>query len=241
MSQLSSGTAKEKKETRKSSCVSYANRGLLTFPPVTVFPPISSLDISNNPEIKDFTGLKFIPSLCVLRANKTGISSFVGALRLPLLEELCLDETPISKFKHLKMMSLICFGPSLKVVNGQVTTEKAIQAAEESSPTYLDWLMNGYVILNAKTKEVWKPGDKESVLLDLEPDKAKEMEQELADKTRQADELMAELSRLLRQRGKEKSMSASSRRTSSAQGNRGTKKDLSDSTDRFVDGLGQDD
>ena len=240
MSQAST-TATEKKEVRKISCASYVNRGLDRMPAIKVFPPISSLDVSNNPNIKDFTGLKFIPSLCVLRANKTGISSFVGALRLPLLEELCLEDTPLSKYKTLKMMSIISFGSSLKIVNGEITTEKSIELAEAGRETFANWLSKGFVILNAKTKEVWKPGEKESILLDLEPEEAKTMEDELAEKTKEANQLMEELRQLLKQKEKEKSAAATQRKAVSSQSTRSQNKDLSDSTDRFVDGLGQDD
>ena len=182
----------------KPVCVTWTNRKLSTLPTMRLTPPIAEIDVSDNPKIKDFTGLKFLPSLSVLRANHTGIASFRGALQLPLLQELSIEGTPLASYKHMRTMALICFGSSLRVINGVFTTADNIATADANRHQFIDVLYDGYVILNLSRKEVWKEGEKNSLILDMDPEDAREVRAQIDEKRQQTNELMNEMRTLLR-------------------------------------------
>lgn len=184
----------------KPVCVTWTNRKLSTLPTLKLTPPIAEIDVSDNPRIKDFTGLKFLPSLSVLRANHTGISSFRGALQLPLLQELSLEGTPIATYKYMRLMALMCFGTNIRVINGVFTTDEAAATAAEQRHHFIDVLLDGYLILNLPKKEVWLPGEKNSLILDMDPEEAREVRAQIAEKRQQTNEILTEMRELLRAR-----------------------------------------
>jgi len=149
--------------------ISLENRGLTAFPKVKGFSRIAWLDVSRNP-IRDFAGLRHLASLCVLQANATAIATFKGSLRLPLLETLSLKGTPVAGYGLMSVMAVICFGPSLKTVNGARVDEKTTPRVARRCELVEPWLRKGFVLLDEVRCEVWRPGSSESVLIDVDVD-----------------------------------------------------------------------
>jgi hypothetical protein len=118
--------------------------GLKKFPrgPST---PITDWRLGNNP-FTTFEGMTVIPTLQVLRCERTSLNSFKGAVAQPALESLDLSDTPLSRYELHVFMAVIVFGDQLKTVNGQRVLRPVQQRAAEHRPRLFPLLTDGWIV-----------------------------------------------------------------------------------------------
>jgi hypothetical protein len=171
---------------------SYSNRGLCTIPQIKRSPQFVSLDLSDNP-LRDFTGLPTLPFLRVLRVDNTSIQSFKGALLYPSLETLSIRGCPLATSPNFNLMALLSFGTSIRVLNGRALMPDVTKAGTD--PELCRWfgppLKDGYLIVDVKQKIVWRPGAREQIILDLQPDEAARRQARIDECSREIEALKA--------------------------------------------------
>jgi hypothetical protein len=112
-----------------------------------VSPEVLQLNLSFN-RIVNFVGLSSaFTRLTRLHVDDNPIHSFEGCLTLPSLNSLSLRNTPISLYRHFKLMCLVAFGDGLASINGDVIParhrEDAAGVRDAASPQ----LRTGSVII----------------------------------------------------------------------------------------------
>lgn len=144
--------------------VSYAEMNLESFPVIPAKPPVTDLDISNNP-IKNFKSMKKMNHLLSLNMNSTKLESFLGSIELPMLKTFSAECTPILENKDFDLMAVICFGDKLHTINGHEVDASILERAKIYRETYLPFLKDGYVFVKASTGKMQKVGSTETVTI----------------------------------------------------------------------------
>ncbi|KAK8835341.1 hypothetical protein M9Y10_017869 [Tritrichomonas musculus] len=126
---------------------SFNMQGLTSFPPFKLLLPYQTLTFSSNP-IDSFGTLPSLPNLKYLDISETQISSFQYIQTQPLIESINIKNTPLSHYTETILMTVIAFGPTLKMINGSQIPQVIYKRGLKLRPYLLCYLYNGWILLS---------------------------------------------------------------------------------------------
>ena len=159
------------------------------------------LNVSGNP-LQSFENLPDLPTLHTLIANNTQIYSLKGALLLPALQELSLQNTPISTEPNFEIMCLSAFGTTIRNLNDCLVSIKNKKVANEIRPKIYPYLTKGYVLDSIKPLVVYMPNElpMKKIKVDLEPSESQEKENQIEDNKQTIKDLKKKIKELQKKR-----------------------------------------
>lgn len=195
---------KKKIKTTVNNFLNYSKKGIKSFSELHIPETVISLDVSGNP-ILSFEGLQQFPQMNTLKANDTRIRTFKGAQIQNSLFNLSLLNTPLSKEKHLTIMSLVTFGQSLQNVNGKYVLPETRTLAAKIKTKVLPYLERGYLISSVEPDlKVHLPGAQRDIIVDLELDEFLEKEKIISENDKKIQEMKARILLLQKEKREKK-------------------------------------
>ncbi|OHS99830.1 hypothetical protein TRFO_33614 [Tritrichomonas foetus] len=189
----------KKANQNKIDFKSYVGKGYQSFASIKIPKVIKSIDFSYNP-IKNFEGLGQNHQLVILKCDNTSLESFKGAeIQVSLLQFSCLN-SPLAKSKLLQVMSLVVFGQSLNSVNGHVILQKNREIALKIGDQAKVHLLRGFILSSADPLMISRPGQKDSIAVDLTVDEFLQREKKLQSNNEKLEEMRKRLKELKEQK-----------------------------------------
>ena len=167
------------------------SRGLREFPDFGNC-NLYSIDLSGN-NITSFFGLGMHPALKILRMDNCPIISLRGGCFQPSLDIFSVKNSPISKFKHFNSMIIAVFGKKISTINGIKTNNKMIENSLLITPYVLKKMQENYLIRNLNPIEIWIPGTKEAIQIDMKENEIFQKEQTIIQNQTEIEQLKKEI------------------------------------------------
>lgn len=143
------------KKTKKKFLI-MTGQGLVSFPDLGKNSEIEILDLSNNP-IDNFETLPTIPSLKYLTLDSTEIYSFYRAQSQPSLTKLSIQNTPLSKYQFINIMTIIVYGFQINQVNKNFVSKNELKIAFQMADFLRPYLLRGWILVGIDKIQLFHP------------------------------------------------------------------------------------
>lgn len=137
-----------------------AKLGLKEYPNILEHEIVTDLNLSYN-DIPDLRGMKPMPNLDWLNLDYSGLNNFIGSVRHPNLKRISFHGTPLAKHLYHKIMTLICFGFSLEIINHACVSRAEKIVAKKLSGFIHKYLLEGWVLVSIKPTLMLHPETRE--------------------------------------------------------------------------------
>lgn len=139
-----SNTKKEEKIKIKSRV--FTSTVLAEFPKIPPKSEINEIIIANTP-ISSFKGMESNESLETLNCDNTKIKSFEGACYQPNLVSINLGNTPVQKYTHYRIMALVAFGNSLRIIDHVTVKKHERISSKQIAEQIREYIRSGWILM----------------------------------------------------------------------------------------------
>lgn len=139
--------AKLSERKKRGENISLIKKRIDSFSKIKIPENTPSIDLTQN-RICDFNGIPSLPVLQELNLDNNPVTSYSGSHRFPKLLYFSAKGAPISRNPYFKLMSLVAFGNQLKIINGEMISAKIRDQAAKIGDKLLPYLLDGKLISN---------------------------------------------------------------------------------------------